>query len=148
MNQNRNAIRFFLFWSNPFGLGYELMLPYDDRWGRVDLFLHSDRAIYPSSYFYYSGETILYILLAVLIMRLMAKIPAISEFKHFALVFIVLEFGDLLDFWITDNDLWFEFRGWPITYNVIKVLVFILVLIYEYAWDYFTSDPTGDVPRA
>lgn len=138
---------FFFFGLVLFGLGYELMLPYDDQFGRVDLFLNSDRAIYPSSYFYYSGETILYILLAVLIMWLMSKIQAISEYKHYALVFIVLELGDLIDFWITNNEFWFEFRGHPITYNVIKVLVFILVLLYEYVLDILTSDPTGDVPR-
>jgi hypothetical protein len=128
------------------GIGFEFAQLYDERWGRIDLFLNSDRSIYPSSYVYYSVGHLTDILLASLVMYLMTKIPSIAQFKHYALLFVVLEAVDLLDFWLTNNDLWFEFTGYPVTFNVLKVLVFILVIIYDYALDYLTSPPTGDVP--
>jgi len=106
------------------GLGYELMYSYDDQFNRVDLFLLSDRKIYPSSYFYYSAESITYIGFAVMLFR-----SIIPQAKQYVLLFIILESIDLIDFWITNNDMWFQYRAWPITFNVIKVAIFMIAII-------------------
>ena len=86
------------------------------------------------------------IILALGIKYLMSLISFLKPYQHYAMAFAVLESIDLVDFWLNGNTLWFEYKGYPITFNVIKFLVFILVIIYDYALDFLTSDPTGDVP--
>lgn len=119
------------------GLIFEICVgTLDKQFGRVDLFLMSNRIIYPSSYVYYSGETLIYIAFALMIRHF-------SINKHYATAFIIVESIDFIDFWITNNSLWFEFQGWPITFNIIKVVVFVLFLltmaVYELSRDTSTS---------
>lgn len=125
------------------GLLFEIALPIQKTYfpNEESLFLLSDHKMYFRSYVYYTCEHIIYFLLALMVS------VEIKQARMYATLFCVLELGDIADFWITANGDWFEYQGYPITYNVIKVLVFILVIIYEYAWDFLTSDPTGDVPR-
>jgi hypothetical protein len=106
-----------------------------------DFFPFADMKVTPEWYVYYLIESLIIIIFAGYL------VVESKDFKTVAVVFLILQTIELIDFVLTYNMAWFEYRGYPITYNVIKVLVFILVLIYEYAWDYFTSDPTGDVPR-
>lgn len=122
---------FFFFGVILFGLMYEFSELWLDERGKVDLFLRSDRQIYPSSYIYYSAETLSYIFLALAVRRLMYSIESLDQYKHFATSFSILEGIDFIDFWITGNSLWFEFRGYPITYNVIKVFIFTVLLGHE-----------------
>lgn len=128
---------FFFFVIILVGLAFEIVAgTLDNRHGRIDLFFLSDRVIYPSSYVYYTGEALTYIAIAVVIRHF-------SINKHYATAFIIVESIDLIDFWITDNSLWFEFSGWPITFNIIKVVIFVLFLltmaVYELSRDVAAS---------
>jgi hypothetical protein len=141
-------IAFFFLGILLLGLSFEFAEQMDAKWGKIDLFYLRDEQWNPSSYVYFAGESLAYIALASFAMHLVSKIPTLSPYRHFVLIFIVLESIDLVDFFFSKSGLWFEYRGYPITYNIVKVLIFILVIIYEYAWDYITSYPTGDEPGA
>lgn len=138
---------FFFFVLLFLGITFEIAEGWaDKKWGEVDLFLLIDAKMSPSSYVYYNNETLERILLALFIRYLMSMIDFLKPYRHYAMAFAVLEGIDLIDFWLNGNTLWFEYQGYPITFNVIKFLVFILVIIYDYALDYLTDDPTRDVP--
>jgi hypothetical protein len=98
---------------------------------KIDLFLLYNREMNPSSYVYYSDEHITYISLSCIIYWLLGKIPSLQHIKPLVFAFIIIEAMDFVDFWLTDNTAWFYFHGWPITFNIIKVFVFMLVLTYE-----------------
>ena len=64
-----------------------------------------------------------------MVKRLMSLIHGLDHAKQYVLLFIILESIDLIDFWVTNNDLWFLYREVPITFNVIKVAIFMIVII-------------------
>lgn len=106
------------------GFCFEFVEHLDNKLGTIDLFYLRDVKWNPSSYVYFTGESLAYIAMGLMIRKL-------TTYKHIALAFVVVESIDLIDFYITKNDLWFTFYGWPITYNVIKVFVFTLFFCYE-----------------
>jgi hypothetical protein len=114
------------------GLVYEISELYLDQWGKVDLFLCHDREMYPSSYIYYSNENIGRIILALGVRKLMLLVDFLKPFSYFATAFVILESIDLVDFWLTRNSLWFEFRGYPITFNVLKIFIFTVLFGHEF----------------
>jgi hypothetical protein len=114
------------------GLAFEFVEHNDKEWGTIDLFLLEEAKWNPSSYVYFAGESLAYIFLALIIRKL-------TPFRHVALAYIVIESIDLIDFFVTKNGPWFDFYGWPITYNIIKVMVFVIFLTYEYARNLITS---------
>lgn len=120
---------------------FEIALPIQKIYfpDEVSLFVFSDHVMYFRSYVYYTCEHLTYFLLALIVAK---EIP---KAKVYATLFCVLEIGDAIDFWLTANGDWWTFHGYPTTFNVLKFLVFILVIIYDYAWDFLTSDPTGNV---
>lgn len=115
-----------------FGLLFEFSeLLLDERWGKVDLFFRLNHQMYPSSYIYYAGETLTYIFLGLVVRHLMSLIERTKPYKHFATAFVILETIDFIDFWVTGNSLWFEYREYPITYNVVKVFIFTVLFGHE-----------------
>lgn len=113
------------------GFCFELAEHFDSQWGKVDLFLLKDEQWNPSSYVYFVGESVAYIGLALMIRKL-------TPYKHIALAFVIIESVDLIDFFVTKNGPWFEFHGWPVTYNVVKLSIFVLFLTYEFISTQFT----------
>lgn len=103
----------------------------DSEWGKVDLFLLSDAQWNPSSYVYFTAESLAYIALAL-------QIRKITPYKHITLAFVVVESIDLIDFYATKNGPWFEYHHWPVTYNLIKLVIFALFLIYEFSVNKFS----------
>lgn len=114
------------------GLAFEFVEQMDDKWGRIDLFIIEDEQWNPSSYVYFIGESIAYIALALVIRHY-------TKHKHVATSFIVVESIDLMDFFLTKNGVWFTYHHWPITYNIIKVVIFVFLMltmaVYELSRD-------------
>lgn len=120
------------------GLLFELAEGWaDKKYKEVDLFWGINARMNPSSYVYYNNETLERIILALFIRYLMSFVTFIRPFRYFATAFAILEAIDLIDFWITGNTLWFEYYGWPVTYNIIKFLVFTLLMIYGICKAYY-----------
>lgn len=113
------------------GFCFEFIEHMDNKWGKIDLFYLTDAQWNPSSYVYFTGESLAYIALALIIRNL-------TPYKHIALAFIIVESIDLIDFYVTKNGAWFVFYGWPITYNIIKLVIFVLFLTYEFVCNKFT----------
>jgi hypothetical protein len=129
----------FLFSILIFGMLFELVASFDDQIGRVDLFFFYEHQMWPSSYAYYAEGHFNQIAFALLIHYLVAFIPRFYIAHPFTLAFIVIESLDFLDFWATGNTKWFDFHEWPITFNVVKVFIFVAVSAYEYLGHHITS---------
>ena len=87
-----------------------------------------------SSLVYYVVEHLITISFGVFIAKNVAWI------RKYAILYTVLECFDLVDFLITGNTMWFEVWSWPITYNVLKVFAFILVIIYNHVPNFIKFD--------
>lgn len=81
-----------------------------------------------SSFGYYITETLFLVYLGCGVYRLLREPLA----KQYALLFILVHILDLIDFVFTGNTEWFTYHKLPVTFNVIKVLVFGLSLAYEF----------------
>lgn len=114
------------------GLFFEMAEPLDKDYPE-DWFLLSDKKLYLSDYVYYTSEHIIYFLLALVIIK---EIPSA---RLFAIAFCILEVLDCADLWITANGPWFFVGELPITFNVIKVTIFTLLLINYVAYRYSTD---------
>jgi hypothetical protein len=118
------------------GLCFEFVEQMDYKWGKIDLFILKDEQWNPSSYVYFACESIAYIALAFVIRHY-------TKYKHVATSFIIVEAIDLMDFFLTKNGIWFTYQEWPITYNIIKVVIFVFLMltmaVYELSRDTSTS---------
>jgi hypothetical protein len=97
-----------------------------------DFFLLSDKKVTPEWYVYYLVESLIIIIFA-LYMRLES-----NEYKIYTTLFLALQIIELIDFILTYNMVWFYYKKLPITFNVIKVLVFGSLLAYECIRNFFT----------
>lgn len=117
------------------GLVFEVVEAYESTWfppkGINNFFIAFNYPMHLSSMVYYFIETLTYIALASLIWFR-------PEVNHFLKSFILLEFLDMVDFAVTGNTTWFRYQELPITFNVIKVLVFGSLLAYECIRNFFT----------
>lgn len=96
-------------------------------------FLLSDHVMWFSSVVYYVQEHSIDIVFMVI---LFYKAP---EARFIVCFYAGLEFLDCMDFLVTGNSSWFMFNSWPITFNVIKILVFILAIEYDLLRYYTTG---------
>lgn len=110
------------------GLCFEFVEQMDDKWGKIDLFILADARWNPSSYVYFTCESIAYIALAF-------GIKWYTKYKSVATSFIIVESIDLFDFFLTKNDVWFKYYDWPITYNIIKVVIFVFLMLTMAVYD-------------
>jgi hypothetical protein len=85
-------------------------------------FIYRDYEMHFSSVIYYTQESITYIALACLIF---------FKRNQFFWLFIVIEAIDLVDLWFTGNTAWFYYFSLPVTFNIIKVFTFTLLLANE-----------------
>lgn len=91
-----------------------------------DFFPFADMKVTPEWYTYYVVEHVI-----IIIFSLHFYIEATDD-KKIILLFLILQIIDLVDFMLTYNMTWFLYHGHPITFNIIKVLVFGLALSYEF----------------
>lgn len=112
------------------GLFFELVHPIEKAYlpGPRNFFLLASNTMHLRSFVYYLGEHLTYILLGLIIFF---EVPFA---KLYAGTFIILEIIDAFDFWVTANGNWCIIQGWPITFNVIKFLVFVLVITFHMTW--------------
>jgi len=119
------------------GLFFELAEPIEEEYfpGLRDLFLLSSHRMHVSSFVYYICEHLTNALLALTVYKLLSVIilfyntQAFKQAQFFTVVYGSLEIADAFDFWITANSTWSEVGGWPITFNTIKVFVFVVFLL-------------------
>ena len=117
------------------GLLFEIAQPIETAFfpERQSFFLISNKEIYFSSFVYYLQEHLICLLLILLVYF------EINYGRFLVCIYFCLEFFDALDFWITANGDWFYIKGYPITFNVVKVLLFILAIGYEYSRNIITG---------
>lgn len=118
------------------GLLFEMAGPFEARFlpGPREYFILSDQTMHFRSIVYYLVEHFSYILLALVVYK---EVPAS---KLYSMAFIILEFCDAVDFMVTANGDWAVINTWPVTFNVIKIALFTLVVLYDPARSYITSD--------
>lgn len=117
------------------GLFFEMAGPIQQAFlpGERHFFLFSDQTMQFRSIVYYLVEHLSYMLLALIVYK---EVPAS---KLYSGAFIILEFCDAVDFMVTANGDWVVINTWPVTFNVIKVTVFTLVILYVPARSYIAS---------
>lgn len=109
------------------GLLFEIAEPIEDRFFKdqyLHWFLFSDASLRFSSYVYYTVEHAIPLFIALIVVN---EVP---QARFYASVYCYLQFIDTLDFWATANGLWVDIGGWPITFNIIRVLIFVMLLTY------------------
>lgn len=87
------------------------------------LFPFSDMKLSIQNYVYYACEHLILIVFALFIFM------ESDRFKFPLAAFLIIQIVDLLDFILTYSEPWFEVNGWPITFNVLKVAIFMLIII-------------------
>ena len=117
------------------GLFFEMAGPIQQKYlpGERHFFLLSEQTMQFRSIVYYLVEHLAYILLAAIVFF---ELP---ESKLFSGAFCVLEICDAADFMITANGDWTVINGWPVTFNVIKVSLFCLVILYAFTRRFIAS---------
>lgn len=106
------------------GVSFEVSAYFEKFWpGYYRFFLTNDYEMLVRSYVYYIAEHVTIIILATWVYR--------ATLNRVALIYVVVEWGDLGDFIVTGNTVWFHSGELPVTYNVIKVLIFVLVICHE-----------------
>lgn len=110
------------------GLLFEMAEMLEPRYfpAKQAFFLLSEHKMWFSSVVYYVAEHFVDITFMVI---LFFEAPHLRFIVAF---YAGLEFLDCVDFLISGNSAWFIFNGWPVTFNVIKILVFILAIEYEF----------------
>lgn len=111
------------------GVMFEAATWVDDNWlpGQRDFFLFADHKMHFSSIVYYTIEHVVYFLLGLFIYSF------VHVTRPYSMAFCMFEILDIGDFFATANGSWFFFMGLPVTFNVIKVVVFVLLIIWNYA---------------
>ncbi len=112
------------------GVIYDFVEMREAKWfppdGVRNFFLIKPYTMHLSSMVYYSQEFITYIALVFHGVLFKGKVNA------FFWMFVILTGMDLVDFWMTGNTEWFVYRKIPITFNIVKVFVFLLLIYYEF----------------
>lgn len=91
-----------------------------------DFFPLADTEVTLEFYIYYLCEHLILVVFAFFIYM------ESDKYKFSLLVFLLIQVADIVDFCLTYGSAWFEMLGHPITFNVIKILVFILAIEYEF----------------
>lgn len=117
------------------GLFFEMAWPLQQAFfpGERHFFLLSDQTMQFRSIVYYLVEHFSYILLALIVYK---EVPASKKYSG---AFIILEFCDALDFMVTANVDWIVINTYPVTFNVIKVTLFTLLVLYAPARNYIAN---------
>lgn len=113
-----------------FLVGIVFLLPYNTI--QYDLFLFSNSTTNIPNYFYYICEHLALIALAYIIAS------EATEYQQAIKIFFWLLVIDLIDFLLTYNGVWFTIQHFPITFNLVKIAIFGMVILKE-LWDRSTQ---------
>lgn len=84
-------------------------------------FLFSDMTLALSTWVYFLFEHLILVLLAVIIVELEPR------YRIAAIAYLTIQVIDTLDYILTYGEPWFAFISW----NMIKLLIFIIAITYE-----------------
>lgn len=105
------------------GLVY-LITPNSDK--DFDFFFFSDVRLYLDTYLYFVFEKLTTIILIWIIAA------ESRDFRKPLQIFFWLAVADFVDFLLTYNSIWFTAWRFPISMNIVKVVIFGLVIINEW----------------
>lgn len=91
----------------------------------IDFFPLSDFEIYPVNYVYYIFEKLTVIILAYIIAA------EAKQYIEALRMFFLLAVVDFADYLLTYSSVWFHVGSFPISFNIIKIGVFGLVILNE-----------------
>lgn len=91
----------------------------------VDYFPFYDIELYPKTYVYFIFEKSILIILAGIIYN------EATEYRQALWVFLWLLVADLIDFGLTYNTAWYHFGAVPMSMNVLKSVIFGIVILRE-----------------
>lgn len=100
-----------------------LILP--DGLSPRDYFIFSEMKLYPATYIYFLLEKITVIILAYIIAN------ESTEYRTAIWVFFWLLCADAVDFALSYNTVWVNLDGFPVSMNILKVVVFIVAILRE-----------------
>lgn len=100
-----------------------LLIP--DKTEPRDWFLFSDMKLYPATYIYFIVEKMTAIIFCYFI------VIETKTYHEAIRIFFLLVVADLADFLLTYGSVWFSIGNFPVTFNIIKVGVFGLVILNE-----------------
>lgn len=90
-----------------------------------DYFLFSDMSLHFGTYIYFICEKFILILLAYVVAS------EAVEYRNAIWIFFGLLCADLFDFLLCYSEVWFYLDGIPVSMNVVKALVFGVVILRE-----------------
>lgn len=107
------------------GILFEVSQPIENKFfpEKQNWFILYNYPMALSSHVYYIIEHFITISSGVFIAK------NVDRVRKYAIFYTVLEGVDLLDYFLTGNTMWFEIWGWPITYNAVKISLFVLFVI-------------------
>lgn len=110
------------------GLLFEVAKPMDDIYfpDGVDWFPLLDKTIAFSSWVYYLAEHAIELLIVITLYI------EIVEARVYTMIYGYLALFDMFDYIMIGNAEWFNINGWPVSFNVIKVMLFALFLACEF----------------
>lgn len=87
-----------------------------------DFFLFSEMKLYPSTYIYFICERLVLVILAGVIAN------EATEYRGALWIFFWLMVADVVDFLLNYNSVWFYVQSFPVSMNIMKSLIFGLVI--------------------
>lgn len=94
--------------------------------GPADYFMFSDMELYFATHVYFICERLVLIVLAGIIAN------EATEYRGAMWVFFGLIVVDLFDYLLTYSGVWFHFYGVPVSFNILKGVIFGMVIIREW----------------
>lgn len=105
------------------GLIWEIVPQPDANAKTYDWFLFYDYAIAPQWYAYFTMQHLVVIVLSLIILDIVKTLYSVP-----VKWFILLQTGQLVDFWLTYNTTWFHIGVLPVTMNLTQIFIFGVVL--------------------
>lgn len=93
---------------------------------KVDFFPYSDVKVTPEWYAHYMSRHLVLIVFALFIYK------ESDKYKTALLWFLLIHIAGLIDFCLTYGFVWFTINGYEIGFNLIKIVIFMLAIAYEY----------------
>lgn len=99
---------------------------------REDFFLFADMKLSLETHLYFICEHFVLIILSYIIYN------EATEYKNALFIFFLLMVGDMVDYCLTYNGVWFRINEFPISMNIVKAFLFGGVILNE-GWKKLTK---------
>lgn len=104
-----------------FSLVY-LVIP--DTIGAKDWFLLSDMKLHFGTHVYFIGERVGLIILSYILASV------VKDDREIFTIYFLLQIGDLIDYVLFYNSIWFKFYGIPVSYNIFACVTFGAAIVW------------------